>query len=170
MYNQRRKPKTSIFHTAGWLFADLFLALTIIFLSANALASKPKVAVTPTVKPTATPLPSLESGKQSFGLTIDPDGILANSQNAINSLEHEIQSQKILHGRTAGLVIVSGGALGPNIDQITRAKNIALKVMDILRTLGRRGFAFTRTSYYDPLFLLYNTDTMTYIDVYLFKR
>src|SRR5438128_594045 len=107
MHNGRRSNRRGIFPTAGWLFADLLLALAVIFLSANTIGPKPKVIVTPTITPspilitpTPTPLPRLELNKQRFVLPIDPNGLLNNSPDAINSLKHEVRSQTILHGRT----------------------------------------------------------------------
>jgi len=54
MLNNRRHSKQNIFHTAGWLFADLLLALTIIFIAAST-TSKPQVKAAPS----PTPVPTL---------------------------------------------------------------------------------------------------------------
>jgi hypothetical protein len=177
MQNDRRSTRRGIFPTAGWLFADLLLALAVIFLSANTIGSKPKVIATPTITPsptpilitvTPTPLPRLELNKHRFVLPIDPNGLLNNSLDAINSLKHEVRSQTILQGRTAGLAIVYVGA--PDPSQIARALSIATKVITVLQSLGNGGFVFTRTSYYDPLYVLYGNDAVTSIDIYLFAE
>jgi hypothetical protein len=181
MYNDRRSTRRSIFPTAGWLFADLLLALAVIFLSANTIGLKLKVipkptptitiALSPSPIPTTitpTPLPRLELNKNRLVLSINPNGLLNNSQDAINNLKGEVRSQAILQRRTAGLVIAYGGA--PDIKQINRAQDIATKVIAILQSLGSGDFVFTRTSYYDPLYILYSTDTVTTIDIYLFAQ
>jgi hypothetical protein len=164
---------------AGWLFADLLLALAVIFLAANTIGYKPiaiatpapTVTVVPTpsptvVLPTPTPTPPLELSKHRLVLPIDSNGLLNNSPAAINALKQEVRAQTALHGRIAGLAIVYGGAPDPSL--VVRAQNIAAKVITVLQSLGQEGFVFLRTSYYDPLYILYGTDTVTTIDVYLF--
>lgn len=163
----------------GWLFADLLLALAVIFLSANTVGVKPKVIPTPvptsTARPsqthavaTPTPLPRLELSKYRINLTIDSNGLLNDSPSAVNDLKQKIRGQAVLQGRTAGLVIVYGGA--PDVTQVSRAETIATKVMGVLVSLGKEGFVFTQTSYYDPLYLLYGDANTTVLDIYLFAR
>ena len=74
----------------------------------------------------------------------------------------------MLRGRTAGLAIVYGGA--PDVTQVSRAETVATKVIGVLVSLGKEGFVFTRTSYYDPLYLLYSDANTTVVDIYLFAR
>jgi hypothetical protein len=93
---------------------------------------------------------------------------LNDSPSAINDLKQKIRGQAVLRGRTAGLVIVYGGA--PDVTQVTRAQTVVTKVISVLVSLGNAGFVFTRTSYYDPLYILNGDANTTVIDVYLFAR
>ncbi len=157
---------------SGWLFADLLLALAVIFLSANTVGVKPRVIPTsiptPTARPSPTPLPRLELSRYRITLTIDSNGLLNDSPSAINDLKQKIRGQAVLRGRTAGLVIVYGGA--PDVAQVTRAQTVVTKVISVLVSLGNEGFVFTRTSYYDPLYILNGDANTTVIDIYLFAR
>ena len=157
---------------SGWLFADLLLALAVIFLSANTVGVKPRVIPTsiptPTARPAPTPLPRLELSRYRITLTIDSNGLLNDSPSAINDLKQKIRGQAVLRGRTAGLVIVYGGA--PDVTQVTRAQTVVTKVISVLVSLGNEGFVFTRTSYYDPLYILNGDANTTVIDIYLFAR
>jgi hypothetical protein len=162
--------------TVGWLFADLLLALAMIFLIANTTNSAPKIVAkatptpipTATLSPTPTPIPRLETSYQPFVILIDSEGLLNGDQNAINQVKQQIRAQHFLQGRNAGLVIVYGGA--PTTDDIETAKKVASRVYDVMRSLGKEHFAFSRASYYDPLFNLgASTDEIT-IHVFLFQN
>lgn len=171
---------------AGWLFADLLLALAVIFLSAYTVGVKPKAIATPVptvtivptlspspiptfVTPTPTPLPRLELDPHRVTLPIDPNGLLNNSPAAINQLKQEVRALVLLRGRSVGLVIAYGGA--PTVNDIGRAQQIATNVMNVLQSLGSGGFAPLATAkYYDPLYNLYNTDTVATLDLYLFSQ
>ncbi len=178
-FKPRRPQQRDTVLLAGWLFADLFLALAVIFLSANTggVSLQPPTptptqvtpTVVPTVPPTPTPasLPRLELEKHRISLTgVNTDGLLNNDQNAINGLKQQMRSQSFLGGRTVGLAIVYAGA--PDDTLTARAQDVSNKVMDVLRSLGSEGFAFTRTSYYDPLYLLKASEDTVWVDVYLF--
>lgn len=163
--------------SVGWLFADLLLALAMLFLIANTVtsAAKPKVIPTPTptkvvlrVTPKPTPLPRLELNFHEIAINVDPTGLLNNSQDAVNSVKSQIRSQSILKGRSVGLVIAYGGA--PGDGDISNAQAIAGKVYDILKSLGHEKFAFTRASYYSELYDLGGTPTVVKLDIYLFAQ
>ena len=169
----REDLKNSFTVSAGWLFADLLLALAMLFLAANTFAIHPpppppkivkKVTPTPTPKPTV--LPRLELSFHEFTINVDSNGLLNNSQGAIASVEQQVKAQAVLRGRSVGLVIAYGGA--PGDGQIGTAQAIAGKVYDILKTLGRQGFAFSRSSYYDTLYDLGGKTSIVTLDVYLF--
>lgn len=161
---------------SGWLFADLLLALFVIFLSANTVGIKPQPIPTPTPRvlptpsPTPTPLPHLELTYHSLRLPIDSRGLLNNSPGAQQALAREIRAQAFLRGRTVGLVVAYGNA--PDTSQVNTALSVAQKVMDVMKTMGQgpQGFAFTRTSYYVPLFQLGGDPNFTEIDLYLFAQ
>ena len=170
--NRRERRGFSI-GSVGWLFADLLLALAMLFLIANTLGSpiKPKLRPTPTptvskVTPTPTPLPRLELRFHEFTINVDPNGLLNNDPNAIASVKQQVKAQAILRGRSVGLVIAYGGA--PGDGNISMALTFAGKTYDILRSLGKEGFAFSRASYYSALYLLGGKSTIVTLDIYLF--
>lgn len=178
-----RKPRVKdTIMLSGWLFADLLLALAILFLAANTVGAKPEpiptptpvvLAPTPTFTPTPMPTkePRLDFSPQRITLTgIDYNGLLSGSQQAKDDVKQKLQGQSVLQGRSVGLTIVYGGA--PDTDSIRQAIDIANKVYAILKDLGNNGGAFQRSSYYDPLYTLgsANTPDIVTIDVYLFKQ
>lgn len=174
---ERRIRLTDTVLLSGWLFADLLLGLFVVFLAANTVGVKPQpiptpvVHITPTPIPTTvtpTPLPRLELSFHRVTLTIDSNGLLNNSQAAINNLKSQILSQSFLQGRRVGLVITYGGATSDS--QITTAQNIARKVMSVLADLGKQGRIFVGTSFYDPLYFFGNSPDTTVIDIYLFAQ
>jgi hypothetical protein len=160
--------------SAGWLFADLLLALAMLFLAANTFAIKPlppKPTPTPTqvlATPTPIPLPRLELKFHEFSLNVDPNGLLNNDPAAIASVKQQVKAQAILNGRSVGLVIAYGGAPGDN--DIGTAQAVAGKVYDVLKILGKERFAFGRASYYSTLYLLGGKSTIVVLDVYLFAE
>lgn len=171
----REDLKNSFTVSAGWLFADLLLALAMLFLAANTFAIKPppappkhvkKPIVKVTPKPTA--LPRLELQFHEFTINVDPNGLLNGSQGANASVEQQVKAQAVLRGRSVGLVIAYGGA--PGDAQIGQAQAIAGKVYSVLKTLGRQGFAFSRSSYYNTLYDLGGSTNIVTIDVYLFAQ
>jgi len=159
---------------SGWLFADMLLALFVIFLSANTVGVSPQLILTPvptvipTLTPTPQPLPRLELDKHRLHLAIDPKGLLSDSPGAQLTLEQEVRAQTFLQGRTVGLVIAYGNAADPS--QISTAQAVSQKVLHVLQILGSQNFAFTRASYYDPLYSLYSDPNFTEIDLYLFAQ
>lgn len=186
----RRFRSRSTVLLSGWLFADLLLGLTVIFLAANTVGFHPQAIATPipptptatpspTPTPTPTPIPKpkpiLDLNKKTFTLTIDGNGLLNDSSTARADLENQIRSEQGLRGRTAGLVIVLVGT--PDDSSISTAQAIDEKVNGVLQTLGSQGFVFTHTQYYDHDLL---TDLYTFgssesindvtIDVYLFAQ
>jgi len=166
--------KRSFALSAGWLFADLLLALAMLFLAANTIGIKPPpppptptpVTPTATIAPTPTPLPRLELNFHEFRIIVNPDALLNNSESAVNAVKQQVRMQAILRGRSVGLVIAYGGAL--NDSQIPKAQAVAGKVYEVLKSLGREGFAFTRASYYSTLYLLGGSPTTVLLDIYLF--
>ena len=166
---------------SGWLFADLLLALAILFLAANTVGAKvqpiptptptPMVVVTPTLTLTPTQEPRLDFNPQRIVLTgIDYNGLLNGSQQAIDDVKQKLRSQSVLQGRSVGLAIVYDGA--PSDGDIQQADRVDGKIYDILKGLGGENFAFQRSSYYDqdPLYTLGDTPDRVTIDVYLFKQ
>jgi len=167
MQNGRRTGR-GMFPLAGWLFADLLLAMMMIFIVASAVGTyiPPSPKPTPTPKPTASP--RLELRFHRFTINIDPVALLGNNPSSINDVKRQVKSQVFLRGRSAGLVIVYGGAL--NDAGIDTALNIADKIYAVLAELGREGFVFSRASQYDPLYIFGSDPTIVAIDVFLFSQ
>src|SRR5579859_1550016 len=91
--------KLSFTLSAGWLFADLLLALAMLFLAANTIGIKPPppsptpnpVTPTATTAPTPTPLPRLELNFHEFHIVVDPVGLLNNSEGALNAVKQQVR-------------------------------------------------------------------------------
>lgn len=170
--------RTSFIVSAGWLFADMLLAIAMLFLAANTVGIHPPppaptphpyAKATPKVKPTPTPLPRLELAYHRFQINIDPDGLLSGSKNANDSAVQQVKSQGFLNGRRAGLIIVYGGA--PDDSQIASAQAVANNIYDLLRNLGKQGDSrFSSASYYNQLYNLGTSRNIVEIDVYLFAK
>ncbi len=137
MHNNRRVTKRGIFPTAGWLFADLLLALTVIFIAASAIGKPtPKAAFTPT--PTWTPIPmmitptqipqALDPNPLKFTVNVDPFQ-LGNS-NTISDVKNKVMQkldQSNDSDRKAGFVITLAGGIS-GVDH-AMAFNAILKSM-----------------------------------------
>lgn len=112
------------------------------------------------------PIVRLNTTPQRLTLrNVDYNGLLANSQSAINDVENQIRNQ-VPAGDSVGFAIVYDGTTDTN--EISIADNVDIKVYSALRDLGRRGFAFQNASYYDhdPLYTLGPDHTNVYIDVF----
>ena len=149
----------------GWLFADLLLALTMLFFISGVVVSAP---VKPAPTPTPTSPPRLLLNHLRITLTIDPFGVLQNNPAAIKSVEQQLRARSELHHRNAGLVIAYGGA--PYVGQVNMALSIAQNMYGIMRDLGRQGYVFGRAVYYDPLYELGGSQSLVILDIYLFTQ
>ena len=175
----RRKRRGPFVVSVGWVFADLLLALAMLFLVANTIRIPPRPTPTPIPSPTPTPTPSptpnaliLDPGQIRLSLTTnDPDGLSRGDATAMADLAQEIRSQitKLgLQSRRAGIAIAYGGAQNPN--QIDRAIAIAGQVYNVLDSLGRQKFVFCKTLHYDKLYILYSNPNIIEIDLYMFNK
>ena len=139
-------------------------------LNATATAQQHSLNTTATARNTTItpkPISRLELQYHRLTLSIDSSGIINNSQTAINGVKQRLLSQSFLQGREVGLAIIYDGA--PSDADINRAEAISGKMYDILHQLGQEGFAFSRASYYDPLYILGASPNNVTIDVYLFS-
>lgn len=172
--------KSSLIAPVGWLFADLLLALAMLFLVANTFdvpakpTPTPRVQVTklptPTakpVKPTPTPIPSLNTASVEFTLTFDYQGLLNNSPSVINDLKQQIRSQSKLKGGRAGFVIMYGGGY-PN--QSALADQVVTMVQGVFMQLGTEGFVFIKTAYHSPLGDFADGLGTVNVEIYLYNK
>lgn len=143
--------RQDIFSLAGWLFADLLLVLSIVFLVAaqpwRPMPTKASTAATPTPKPLAI------CGVAKYPQTIyvrsaDPSGLLAANGVGIRSFQSTLLHSALQKNRTrvAGLVEVFGGG---TVDNGTQLATSAIQAM---RGLTHSGFVFASgTAYFRPL-------------------
>ena len=166
-----RRNKTlgeSLFWTTGWLFADLFVALTMGFLVANSFAQVIPPSPTPTPLPTlVTPSPTVFAGidKTPIKLTIniDHNGILSGDQNAINNAKSQVMAYQSLQGRHAGVAETFGGTLGLGA-AIADAFN-----REVLAALGRQGFVFDESPLYQNFLDTNQGIDLIVVDVFVYK-
>jgi len=100
-------------------------------------------------------------------VTIDVNGLLQDSPAAIRDLEEEIKRETLLQGQNVGLAMIYGGAT--NDASIAQAQEISAKVVRVCTLLGQQGFAFQRTLYSDPLFILGGNPKVVIMDVFLIQ-
>ena len=171
-----RNPRTAqdVTTLAGWLFADLFLALMVIFMAAQSAVPKRLPTPTPTATaivlatPTPETLAKLDPHNSRFTVFVNRAAFLANDQTAVNSVQQQITGQRFLQGRSAGLIIAFGTALSDCTSE--GAYTVALKVYSLVRHLGQTNAIFKNTIDFDPLCNL-NTDVnQITIDIFLFAQ
>jgi len=132
-----------------------------------------KISASPVIVPWHCTPPSpqqerLNFNYQTFNLNVDPTSLLNNDSQQIDNVKQQIMSQSILQERSVGLAIVYGGA--PDDGSIPQAQQVASKIYDLLKNVGQEGFAFTRSSYYVPLYTLGQPTNTVKVDVYFFCR
>lgn len=141
------RPTPLLFGAAGWLFADLLLALAMLFLVANSVGSYPPPAPTPTPRPTPTITPTsppvicgLNPHSITVPLTVGNDGALRVSdpgaEGAFASQAKGALAQ--YSGKVAGFVEVFGGSTGSISDGV----NLANGAIGGLEILARQGYIF----------------------------
>jgi hypothetical protein len=115
------------------------------------------------------PTEHLSTNYETFSLRIsNVDKMMDNDTAVINDIKQQVKRQSILQGRSVGLTVTYGGAF-TNAD-IPRAQAIAGKINTILAAVGKEHFAFTRSSYYDPLYYLGKEFESVRVDVYFFVQ
>lgn len=173
----REDRKGTFIVASGWLFADMLLALAMLFLVSNTIGIHlPVPTPTPThvlttaasPTPTPTPDPHLEQKPHRFSINIDANALLSGTQSSSDAVVRQITAQPFLRGRRAGLAIVYGGA--PDDTQISTADDIANKIYDIFHNLGKRNAGFKNIASYDPLYLLGGDLNKVIIDIFLFAN
>ena len=109
----------------------------------------------------------LDFNSQDFVLTVnDINGLLNNSQSAIDDVKNQVRNAPLLKGRSVGLAIVSSGA--PTESDGGQAQQVSAKIYDILKSLGNEGGPFQRASYYADLINLGDSPNTVHVDVYLY--
>lgn len=167
------RPSPAFFGAAGWLFADLLLALAMIFLVANSRADikpLPTPVVSPTITPSPTPLPKppvLDLHYITVIVHVDYGALSSGDPGTIAKVEQQIRSVAKLQGRRAGLVLTFGGSQGTSEGTgLQAAKDLDAKV---LQNLGSQNFVFNGTVYREFFATDKPVGTIE-LDVYVFKQ
>jgi hypothetical protein len=180
----------AMFGGAGWLFADLMLALAVAFLVADTVStpsppSPPKAAHSrsavrhrPTPTPTPSPSPSaspsgpaLDLGYITAILTISPASLQAGSARAKASVRTQVARISGLTGRRAGLVLLFAGDLNPDSPtDYDAAISLDQKLARVLTGLSIDGGPVFQVAVYRD-FANYGSEPDTVeLNIYLFKR
>lgn len=182
----KNDPKGSLIIPVGWLFADLLLALAMLFLIANTVAPPSKAkstrTPTPTMKPEPTPSPTPSSPSNILILEpmkvmlridgLNPDSLNTGDSGAMSDLESKIRTKVIslhLQKRRAGIAIVYAGANSLDANEVNRATSVAGQVYKVLDMLGQHKFVFCHTVHFDALFSTNIPNSTIIIDVYFFS-
>jgi hypothetical protein len=173
-----------VFGGAGWLFADLMLALAVAFLVADTVStapppSPPKAAHPrsaarhrPTPTPSASPSgPALDLGYITAILTISPASLQAGSAQAKASVRTQVARISGLTGRRAGLVLLFAGDLNPdNPADYNAAISLDKKMARVLAGLSIDGRPVFQVAVYRD-FANYGSEPDTVeLNIYLFKQ
>lgn len=118
MQPNRRHFNQHMFHMAGWLFADLLLVLSIIFVTASTTSrQQAKTPPTPTLVSTPTPTQppqALDSRPLDFTVMVNPSQL--SQPDTIASVENQVNQslyQSNDSNRQVGFVLtLAGGANG----------------------------------------------------------
>lgn len=160
----------SLFGGAGWLFADLLLALAMAFLLATTVGSPPPKTppkALPTHKQGSHPKqsPPLELDPVHIAFTIaDPTGLATGSSSAVAAVRATIL-QKIggIKSRNAGIVLLFGSDSSyPSYEQVDQ------DVENILKSLSGTGPLFHQETRYVSFLSLLGPSQFS-MDVYLFS-
>jgi len=157
-----------MFSLAGWLFADLLLAMATIFIVASAVG-----VYVPSQKPIPTPsVARVNTVSYRLCLQINDYGDLLNdSPSARNEVVQQIQHDSFLNrpGRRAALVIPYGGA--PDQNQEATGLSIADKVVRVLQKLGEnQKSVFFKTAFHDSVHYLGQNFGFVELEIYLFAQ
>ena len=150
MSDRSSRTQRTIFSLAGWLFADLLLALALLFMA----SATPWVA-TANAKVTPTPVPKticgIEKAPQEVILTAsDPYGVRQQTSAGLTSFIGDVKSNAALRAnanRIAGLIEVFGGSTDPG-DGTTFAAG-AIRALQLMQS---NHFIVTdQTAFFKPL-------------------
>lgn len=161
----RQRTQRNMFVLAGWLFADMFLAMTMIFLLGSTVGTH-----IPKVKP-MTPTPALigmDKRPVTVKFTVDSNRLLNNDLRVIAQVQSEVHRQlrnylsRHINGKAA-FVSTFGGGTDDWIDT-----NEASTINRILQDMGRRQhYVFDRS---DTVYNNYidRSDDFGYIKIDIF--
>lgn len=149
---RREHTRRNLFALGGWLFADLLLALTMLFLSATSAWSSPAKLATPTPAPqicgiSQSPLMLTIAAPDAFGLRASPP-TASSIESFTGSVRQELQGQA---NNVAGFVEVFGGSYAGSVD-VGDGVALASGAISALRVLASQHFIFSQqTAYFKAL-------------------
>lgn len=131
------------FSLAGWLLADMVLAIMVVFMAVSALGVEqlpPAVGTTPEATPTPTPTPSPTPAPVSVhrngyckAFMVDAAGLIAGREPARQAARDRIQKEfEPLKGARAAIVITFGTGA-----DVSAGQRLAVAVNDLI--LGKTG-------------------------------
>ena len=172
----------AMFGGAGWLFADLMLALAVAFLVADTVSTPPPpsspkavpsgsaVPHRPTPTPSASPSgPALNLHYITVNLNVDPASLQAGSAQAEASVRTQIVARiNDLRGRRAGLVLLFAG--GGNPTDYYAAISLDKKMAGVLTGLSIDGGLVFQVAAYRDLVNYGAEPDKVQLDIYLFRQ
>lgn len=182
MRTRRRSRQDYLLPTIGWLFADLLLALAVLFLISEVppkLDAPMKVILTRTATPTPVPTITTDSlildpNITTLNVTIDnPEALSSGEKREKDKLTRSIQNmltQKGLQRRRAGIAFVSGGANNNQGGGIAEAQKISHQTYEVLASLGSHNFVFCHTVYYHDIYVYDNDPHVLIIEIFMFQK
>lgn len=186
MFRRSSRKKDYLSPSVGWLFADLLLVLSIVFMISY-VPPPPAPAAKPTPTPTPTPTrpPNslvLDRNVVQLNLNIQEPAKLSQGDPAARSQLSTLVRQRIvelqLQKRRAGIVIAYGGTVTKTAnDDTALAFAIDRSVYSVLADLGQQKFVFCNGVVYyysnaknhEALFNLGIDYHMVRIDIFLFN-
>ncbi|HEU0028170.1 MAG TPA: hypothetical protein VFQ25_13735 [Ktedonobacterales bacterium] len=146
-----------IFSLAGWLFADLLLVLTLVFL----------VSAAPWQQVNPPPPPPLICGVEQhyqkvFVSTSDPSGLISHTSRGVRTFQNGLRNKLgPAKGKVAGLVEVFGGG------SVTHGVALATGAIGAMKQMRTSGYIFTsKTAYFRPLWNGQLSDNTVEVDVF----
>lgn len=141
MANTSSEKRAGMFSSAGWLFADMFLALMMVFIVASTVGKytpPPKKGVVPTPTPH---IIGMRPDSTDIEIAVDVDTLLfTDPQAARKEVEGQIRTKMTAYQAEKAAVVLTFGC-GPDDGRDTET---ASSVNDVLRSLGSRHFIFDR--------------------------
>ncbi|TDD78008.1 hypothetical protein [Actinomadura rubrisoli] len=147
---------------AGWLFADVLLAFSIVVLGSE--PAPPAARPSPSPSPSPTPSPTrlgLEHQPVTLELRISPEGAAKQRDTAVGTLRQALHRVPKLYGRRAGMVLT----FAANNNTAADGEQLARSVNALLPQADPTLFHSTTTRYFHSLS---NPSGWVELDIYLF--
>lgn len=154
-------PRIAVPAIAGWLFADLLLAFSIVVLGTQEAPPRPEPTPTPSLSPTPSPSSTRQALERKYTkveLTVNPRAARNGAPSAIRALRRAIARHPRLHGRKAGIVLTFGA-------QHDGGERFARAINKLLPKVDRKLFGEARTRDFQ---IVGGTGGAVILDIYLF--